>query len=80
MTESKLYKVQIERTITKLYTACVDVWASSEEAAKDVAHDRAANKYIKGWHYVPGCEADEIEYHYYVDLPELESVTNVKES
>jgi hypothetical protein len=70
MSEQKLYKVQIERTVSKLYTVGIEVWASSEEAAQDIAHDRATNKYIKGWYYVPGCEADEVQYDYYVDTPE----------
>jgi len=70
MPESKLYKVKIERIVSKLYTTNVEVWASSEEAAQDVAHDRAVNKYVRDWRYVPGFEADETSYEYYVNLVE----------
>jgi len=72
MSEQKLYKVQIERTVSKLYTVAVEVWASSEEAAQDVAHDRAVNKYVRDWRYVPGFEADETSYEYYVNPVEDE--------
>jgi len=72
MSEAKLYKVKIERTVNKLYTASVEVWASSEEAAKDIAHDRATNAYVKGRRYVPGCEVDEITYEYHASLVEDE--------
>ena len=72
MSESKLYKVKIERIVSKLYTTNVEVWASSEEAAKDVAHDRATNKYIRDWRYVPGDDVDEAAYEYYVNYPEDE--------
>jgi len=61
MPEQAFYTLRLEKTVNKLYVATVQVWASSPEAALDVAHDRAIHGNLP-WKYVKGCEADENNY------------------